>query len=279
MSDEAMNSHQKKLWQACHARDEELIKSLIHSGHHARFADSSGITPLMIALVSRVGFECLSLLAGVSDLSAQDEQQDSAPHRAARRAKAPLLDWLRAYPSIALLGSALGRKPCREAAFARWPEGLGALLRAENALAGPSSAEESAKECLVSLVMAGVSVGDSKEMEALRLVPPGSHARLAQMIGAMWGGAAGEARQRERMEREKVGFNQALMVLAPRVGVRAWETVLSSVAPSRLDRKVEHALHVARAFAAHQEAAFLQESIAWPQEQDGQPHDEGAHRL
>ena len=254
----------KDLWNACHSCDPAGVERGLAGGMSARFCDPSGITPLMIAIDSGVGDKELRLLAGASDLLAVDDEGEGAGHRAARRARAPLLEWLASEPALAMRRSLSGRLACEDAAFARWGEGVGALLGAQSTVNGVDCARAAAMACLASAVRAGVSVGDGIELEALRVVPLGADAALARAMRALWGGEPGERRHQARAVEEAAAFEGVLAALWGWMDARRWEGALGAYRPGngslQRSRKMDNAARAARGFCARQEARGLGEA-------------------
>lgn len=251
---------QEAFWSACHARDEKRIERALKRGMDARFCDASGITPLMIAIDSGVGDKALGLIGEASDLLALDAAGDGVARRAARHARGPLLGWLAEAPGLA------GQGACWDAAFARWGDGVGAMLRAIESKEGGAVARISALGCLAFAVRSGVAVGDEVELAWLRGAPPGADAALARVIKTMWAGPRGAKRQCDLVAKEEAELSSVLTVLWDWMDADRWERELAEARDRAAhgsvhrQRRVENAAGLARAFAARAEAASLREA-------------------
>lgn len=254
-------------WSACHGGDGELVARELAAGLDARYGDSIGITPLMIGLDSGVDGGLLEALARASDLFAADDSGEGAVHRAARHGRSALLGWLLGHPSLAAMRGGGGRLACQDAAYARWPEGVEALLAAQDAVEGRGEASKAAAICLPSLLRKGVMVGDAAELDGLRkgFQPP---AGVAMPLGGLamvksgWEGKGGEKRQREEAQSEARELEACLGALWPWMGEEGWGEGLRAAADvgaaSPRPGRVAHGIALARAFAAKKEARGLE---------------------
>lgn len=250
-----MDEKQQRLWNACHARDEISVVAALEEGVDPKCADESGITPLMIAAGSGLGWGAMRALASRSDMLARSDDGSTVMHWAARSQDPLALEWVIDHAELAVLTSSTGQSSVEIAARHHWSDGVKVMFPLASALLA-GSVDGLACSCLAASIERGLSepglLGWSNRLASLRAVSsgmlPGSK-RFGEKMIEQLEGEDGLARHLKSVQREHEGFDAILRTLWPALTEAQWLGALESVS-SQNGVKIDEAKARARSFAA-----------------------------
>lgn len=257
-----MDKKQQRLWSACHARDEEAVFAALEEGVDPKCADESGITPLMIAVGSGLGWGAMKALARRSDLLARGEDGSTVMHWAARSQDPLALEWARDHVELTVLTTSTGQSPVEIAARHHWSDGVQVMFPlAASHIKG--SLADLAKSCLSASIERGLSepgrLGWSNRLESMRAVSAGMQAagkRFGEKMIERLEGEAGLSHYLELVQAEREAFDVILRTLWPALSEAQWLEAIESVS-SQKGVKIDEAKAGARSFAAERCKEFL----------------------